>query len=75
MGIIGSAIGLFYYLRIVYQMLMPVLDTEESFALREIGIESLGVLGVLAVLTAVVLWVGVYPEPLFTLIAFAAANF
>ena len=73
--VLGSAIGLFYYLRIVYQMLMPVLDTEESFALREIGIESLGVLGVLAVITAVVLWVGVYPEPLFALIAFAAANF
>jgi NADH-quinone oxidoreductase subunit N len=73
--VLGSAIGLFYYLRIVYQMLMPVLDTEESFALREIGIESLGVLAVLAVLTVVVLWVGVYPEPLFALIAFAASNF
>jgi hypothetical protein len=54
---------------------MPVLDTEESFALREIGIESLGVLAVLSVLTVVVLWVGVYPEPLFALIAFAASNF
>ena len=73
--VLGSAIGLFYYLRIVYQMLMPVLDTDESFALREIGIESLGVLAVLAVLTVVVLWVGVYPEPLFALIAFAASNF
>ena len=56
-------------------MRMPGLDTEESFALREIGLESLGVLAVLAVLTVVVLWVGVYPEPLFALIAFVASNF
>ena len=55
-------------------MLMPVIETKEAFALREIGLESLGLPLVLAVLTIVVLWLGVYPEPLFTLIT-AASSF
>ncbi len=70
--VIGSAVGLFYYLRVVYQMLMPVSETEKPFALREIGLESLGVPVVIAVLTLVVLWVGIYPEPLFALITAAS---
>ena len=73
--VIGSAIGLFYYLRIVYQMLMPVIDTEPPFVLREVGIENIGVPAVLAALTFVVLWLGVYPEPMFKLIAFIVSSF
>jgi NADH-quinone oxidoreductase subunit N len=72
--VIGSAVGLFYYLRVVYQMLMPVSETDEPFALRVIGFESLGVPVVIALLTLVVLWLGVYPEPLFVLIT-AASGF
>jgi len=72
--VIGSAVGLFYYLRVVYQMLMPVSETDEPFALRVIGFESLGVPVVIALLTLVVLWLGVYPEPLFALIT-AASGF
>ena len=72
--VIGSAVGLFYYLRVVYQMLMPISETDEPFALRVIGFESLGVPVVIALLTLVVLWLGVYPEPLFALIT-AASGF
>jgi len=72
--VIGSAVGLFYYLRVVYQMLMPVSETDEPFALRVIGFESIGVPVVIALLTLVVLWLGVYPEPLFALIT-AASGF
>jgi NADH:ubiquinone oxidoreductase subunit 4 (subunit M) len=55
-------------------MLMPISETDEPFALRVIGFESLGVPVVIALLTLVVLWLGVYPEPLFALIT-AASGF
>ena len=55
-----------------WQIFSLMQRTEKPFALREIGLESLGVPVVIAVLTLVVLWVGIYPEPLFALITAAS---
>ncbi len=70
--VIGSGIGLYYYLRIVYRMLMPVKD---HVAYREAGIESLSAYGVLGVLFLMLLLLGVYPAPVMTLLESAAGLF
>lgn len=68
--VIGSGIGLYYYLRIVYRMLLP---QREMVAYREAGIESLSSYGVLVLLTALLVLLGVYPAPLMSLIQVVAA--
>lgn len=60
--IVGSGIGLYYYLRIVYRMLMPVQDEVEF---REAGLSSYGVLAILLILLLVL---GIYPTPVMTVI-------
>lgn len=67
--VLGSGIGLYYYLRIVYRLLMPI---KERDAFREAGIESLSAYGVLAVLFLLLLVFGVYPAPLMALLESAA---
>lgn len=69
--IIGSGIGLYYYLRIVYRMLKPAKDFS-SF--REAGIESLSTYVVLVVLFILLLVLGVYPAPLIAVIESAIAS-
>lgn len=63
--VIGSGIGLYYYLRIVYRMLQP---QPEALPYREAGIESLSSYGVLALLLFLLLLFGIYPAPVMGLI-------
>lgn len=69
--VIGSGIGLYYYLRIVYRMLLP---QRELLDYREGGIESISSYGVLALLVALLLLLGIYPAPLMNLIQTVAAT-
>lgn len=63
--VIGSGIGLYYYLRIVYCMLLPIRD-EQPLPLK--GIQSLSSQGVLAVLFVLLVVLGVYPSPIMSII-------
>ncbi len=62
--VVGSAIGLFYYLRIVTVMCMPL--PERSYEKGPLPVVPLSLAGssVLAVLTLLLVWLGVYPAPL-----------
>ena len=64
--VIGSGIGLFYYLRIVYRMLLP--ETGQAPAPRQGGTG----LGVVLVLFFLLILLGVYPAPLMGLIEMIA---
>lgn len=70
--VIGSGIGLYYYLRIVYRMILP---QRETLDYREGGIESMSSYGVLALLTLVLLLLGVYPAPVMNLVQSVATVF
>jgi len=63
--VVGSGIGLYYYLRIVYRMLLP---HQADLHYREAGIESLSSYGVLVILLLLLIALGVYPAPIMTLI-------
>jgi len=67
--VIGSGIGLYYYLRIVYRMLMP---PKGDVAYREAGMEGFTSYAVLAVLLVLLLGLGIYPAPLISVIQAAA---
>ncbi|GJM14399.1 MAG: NADH-quinone oxidoreductase subunit N [Pseudohongiella sp.] len=69
--VIGSGIGLYYYLRVIYRMLEPVSDAAHKSSLREAGFESISSYGVLAIVLFLLLFFGVYPQPLMSLIASA----
>ncbi|PCJ28684.1 MAG: NADH-quinone oxidoreductase subunit N [SAR86 cluster bacterium] len=64
--VVGSGIGLYYYLRIIYRMLMPV---DQSIQYRIAGIESISSYGVLAILVFLLLLFGIYPAPVMSLVA------
>jgi NADH-quinone oxidoreductase subunit N len=64
--ILGSAIGLFYYLRIVVAMLTPA-DTAQATAAAPRVLLTGGL--ALAVLGVSLVWLGIYPAPLVDLIA------
>lgn len=68
--VLGSGIGLYYYLRIVYRMLMP---EKHSIPYRVGGMESISSYGVLAILLILLLLFGVYPAPLMSIVAAASA--
>jgi NADH-quinone oxidoreductase subunit N len=68
--VIGSGIGLFYYLRVIYTMLLPRRSEEEQFPIA--GAESLSSYFVLGVLFILLIFLGVYPAPLMTLLEGAA---
>lgn len=68
--VIGSGIGLYYYLRIIYRMLMP---TDNSIQHRIAGIESISSYGVIAILLFLLLLFGIYPAPLMSIVASASA--
>ena len=63
--VVGSGIGLYYYLRIVYRMLMPA---GESTGLRQAGSESTASFGVLLLLLFLLLLLGIYPAPVMSLV-------
>ena len=68
--VVGSGIGLFYYVRIVYHMLLPV-PTSPQFP-SATG-ERLGSYGVLTILFLLLLLLGVYPAPVMALIETVSA--
>ena len=63
--IVGSGIGLYYYLRIVYRMLTPA---SKEVALVSPGMEDLSSQGVLAILFVLLIVLGVYPAPIMAII-------
>jgi len=68
MLVLNSAIGLFYYLRVIVAMylVLPEEEVQEIHAVpsRLSLLEGL----VLAVLTFLLIWLGVYPSPLIHMI-------
>ncbi|MBN4053939.1 NADH-quinone oxidoreductase subunit N [Haliea sp. AH-315-K21] len=73
MLIIGSAIGLYYYLRIIYAMLQqPAKDLKKDPAAQAI---PFGTHAVLASMTALIIYLGVYPMPMIEILQSIAAAF
>ena len=70
--VIGSGIGLYYYLRIVYIIIQP-LRTQDKINFPVAGIESLSSYFVIALLFIMLILLGVYPSPLVTLIESASS--
>lgn len=68
--VVGSGIGLYYYLRIIYRMLLPVPAASGS---RVAAVVSLGSYGVLTILLLLLFILGVYPAPVMSLVEAAAA--
>ncbi|MEX0963408.1 MAG: NADH-quinone oxidoreductase subunit N [Pseudohongiellaceae bacterium] len=69
--VLGSGIGLYYYLRIVYRMLMP---EKHNISYRQGGMESLSSYAALAILLFLLLLFGVYPAPIMSIVS-AASSF
>ncbi len=67
--VVNSAIGLYYYLRIVSVMFTRTAEAEPARLPLPIG----G--AVMIVLTAMLLWLGIYPEPLLRFVQQAAGRF
>ena len=70
--VVGSAIGLFYYLRIVVAMYSHRAEPEKGLLAAPSVMSAGGI--VLAALTLILVWLGVYPTPLITLIERAVAG-
>lgn len=68
--VLGSGIGLYYYLRIVYRMLMP---EKHSIPYRVGGMESVSAYAVLALLLLLLIVFGVYPAPIMSVVSTASA--
>ncbi len=73
--VIGSAIGLFYYLRIMVTMFLQV-EVSEAGQLPPAAAPSLSWAGgiALAALLLAILWLGIFPAPLINLIQAAAGR-
>ena len=63
--IVGSGIGLYYYLRIIYRMLEPAASSERSTTSPQL---SSGSYGVVLCLSLLLLGLGIYPAPIIDLI-------
>jgi len=72
MLIIGSAIGLYYYLRLIYIMLQPAEDDTNDPAAVSL---PLGVHAVMAAMTAAIIYLGVYPAPMIDTLQSLASTF
>jgi len=72
MLIIGSAIGLYYYLRLIYIMLQPAEDDANDPAAVSL---PLGVHAVMAAMTAAIIYLGVYPAPMIDTLQSLASTF
>ncbi len=73
MLIIGSSIGLYYYLRLIYTMLQPAsesLKNDPAAAAIPMGTNA-----VLGVMTLAIIYLGVYPMPLITRLQSLASIF
>ena len=72
MLIIGSAIGLYYYLRLIYIMLQPAEDDANDPAAVSL---PLGVHAVMAAMAAAIIYLGVYPAPMIDTLQSLASAF
>lgn len=72
MLIIGSAIGLYYYLRVIYRMMLPPHNMSVDPASASIPVGSNAVM---LVMTLAIIWLGVYPMPLIESLQSLAAGF
>ena len=63
--VLGSGIGLYYYLRIVYRMLLPV---DDAVSASNTSAHIFGSYAVLAILFLLLIALGVYPAPIMTII-------
>lgn len=73
MLIIGSAIGLYYYLRIIYAILQqPDKISKQDPAMKAI---PFGTHAVLASMTVIIIYLGVYPMPMIEILQSLAASF
>lgn len=61
MLIIGSAIGLYYYLRVIYAMLRSAPSLQHDPAAGKL---PMGAHAVMGLMTLAIIWLGVYPMPL-----------
>jgi NADH-quinone oxidoreductase subunit N len=68
--VLGSGIGLYYYLRVIYRMLMP---EKHSLPYRIGGVEGVSSYAVLAILLFLLIIFGVYPAPIMSIVATASA--
>jgi NADH-quinone oxidoreductase subunit N len=66
----GSVIGLFYYLRIIVAMLLPA----EAGAPAAGGIVPWAGATTVAIITFVLVWLGIYPAPLIQIIRLTALH-
>lgn len=57
--IIGSAIGLYYYLRLIYIMMQPADTNSNAIASLPVGVHI-----VMAAMTLAIIYLGVYPTPM-----------
>ncbi len=75
MLIIGSGIGLYYYLRLVYTMLLPVSDDLDNASDPAQAKLPAGVQTALLALVVAVIFLGVYPTPLISTLQSLAGGF
>jgi NADH-quinone oxidoreductase subunit N len=73
MLIVGSAIGLYYYLRLIYTMLQPAASGLKDDPAA--GKLPFGTHAVMAVMTIAIIWAGVYPMPLISTLQSLASTF
>jgi NADH-quinone oxidoreductase subunit N len=73
MLIIGSSIGLYYYLRLIYTMLQPAPDSLKNDPAA--AAIPMGTNVVLGVMTLAIIYLGVYPMPLITRLQSLASIF
>jgi NADH-quinone oxidoreductase subunit N len=72
--VINSAIGLFYYLRVVVVMYTPSVGREPGRAILTPWLASVAGGVVLAALTILLIWLGIYPAPFMHVIALTVAR-
>jgi NADH-quinone oxidoreductase subunit N len=73
MLILGSAIGLYYYLRVIYVMLQPA--REDLVNDPATGKLSFGAYAVMLTMAAAIIYLGVYPMPLIETLQSLASTF
>jgi len=72
--VLNSAIGLFYYLRLVVTMYMPMRSTDALSMSLSAPSASWPAGMTLTALTLLLLWLGIYPTPLLSIIRTAVVS-
>jgi NADH-quinone oxidoreductase subunit N len=72
--VFGSAVGLFYYLRLVVAMYGPLPEAADAHITRPAPSLSFAAILLLTVLTLGVVWLGLYPAPLIHTIQLTVAS-